>query len=93
MLSRDEILTIFAAGPEAVVSLVEQLVATQAELRQQVRTLTARVQELETRMNKDSHNSHKPPSSDPAPGGGPTGCYSEPTAMSTRHCREVTLFV
>lgn len=64
MMKRDEILTIYAAGPEAVVSLVEQLLATQAELRQQVQLLTARVQELEARLNKDSHNSHKPPSSD-----------------------------
>ena len=63
-MNRDEILTIYAAGPEAVVSLVEQFLATQAELGQQVQTLTTRVQELETRLNKDSHNSHKPPSSD-----------------------------
>ena len=63
-MNRDEILTVYAAGPEAIVSLVEELLATQAELRQQVLTLTARVQELEARLNKDSHNSHKPPSSD-----------------------------
>lgn len=63
-MNRDEILTLYAAGPEAVVQLVEQLLTTQAELRQQVETLTRRVQELETRLNKDSHNSHKPPSSD-----------------------------
>src|SRR5258706_7701155 len=63
-MNRDEILSIYAAGPEAVVSLVEQLLATQAELGQQIQTLTTRVQELETRLNKDSHNSHKPPSSD-----------------------------
>ncbi len=50
-MKRDEILTIYAAGPEAVVSLVEQL-------------LTTRVQELEANLNKDSLNSHKPPSSD-----------------------------
>jgi len=63
-MNRDEILSIYAAGPEAVVQLVEQLLTAQAELRQQVQALTARVQELETRLNKDSHNSHKPPSSD-----------------------------
>src|SRR2546425_13123304 len=63
-MKRDEILTIYAAGPEAVVRLVEELWTTQAELRQQVQTLTTRVQKLETRLNKDSHNSHKPPSSD-----------------------------
>jgi len=64
MLSREEILAIYAVGPEAVVDLVERLFAQQAELTHQVQVLTARVQELEARLNKDSHNSHKPPSSD-----------------------------
>jgi transposase len=35
-----------------------------AELREQVRALLARVQELEARAAKDSHNSGKPPSTD-----------------------------
>jgi transposase len=64
MLSRDEILAIYAAGPDAVVAWVEQLLATQTRLEQQVSGLTARVAELEARLHKDSHNSHKPPSSD-----------------------------
>ncbi len=64
MLSRDEILAIYAAGPKAMVQLVETLQASQAELRQQVATLTAQVADLTARLNKDSHNSHKPPSSD-----------------------------
>jgi transposase len=64
MLSREEILGIYEAGPEAVVALVESLQTQQAELMAQVQTLTARVQALEGRLNKDSHNSHKPPSSD-----------------------------
>ena len=33
-------------------------------LIEQVRQLTARVEELEARLSKDSHNSSKPPSSD-----------------------------
>jgi hypothetical protein len=45
MLSRDDILAAYAAGPEAVVQLVETLLASQAELRQQGITLTARVVE------------------------------------------------
>jgi hypothetical protein len=57
MLTRDDILKVYAAGPGAVVALVEQLQATQAELRQQVQLLTARVADLEARLNKDSHNS------------------------------------
>ena len=64
MLSREQILAIYEAGPEAVLTLVEQLLAKQVELDQQVEALGARVQELENRLNKDSHNSHKPPSSD-----------------------------
>ena len=64
MLSREEILAVYEAGPEAVVALVESLQAQQAELMAQVQTLAARVQALEARLNKDSHNSHKPPSSD-----------------------------
>ncbi len=64
MPSRDEILAVYQAGPEALVVWVEQLLATQAMLEQQVSGLTARVTELEARLNKDSHNSHKPPSSD-----------------------------
>lgn len=64
MLSRDEILAIYAAGPDAMVAWVEQLLAAQTLLEQQVSGLTARVTELEARLNKDSHNSHQPPSSD-----------------------------
>src|SRR3989304_2673601 len=47
-----------------MVALVEQLLATQATLEQQVTGLTVRVTELEARLTKDSHNSHQPPSSD-----------------------------
>jgi transposase len=86
MPSRDEILSIYQAGPDALVVWVEhllaahagqtehllathatqaaQLLANQAALEQQVQVLTARLAELETRFNKDSHNSHQPPSSD-----------------------------
>ena len=79
MLTRDEILAVYAAGPDAMVVWVEQLVdlhqrqvvALTTQLAEGVEahrlTLTnlkARVEELEVRVNKDSHNSHKPPSSD-----------------------------
>jgi transposase len=57
MLTRDEILAVYAAGPEAVVALVEQLQA-------QLLALTERVAALEARWAKDSHNSHQPPASD-----------------------------
>jgi transposase len=61
MLSRDDIIAAYAAGPEALVQLVETM---QSQLNQQIGALTARVAELEARLNKDSHNSSKPPSSD-----------------------------
>jgi BMFP domain-containing protein YqiC len=38
--------------------------AENAALREQAQALLARVQELEGRLAKDSHNSSKPPSSD-----------------------------
>lgn len=64
MLSRDEILAVYEAGPDALVAWVEQLLATQATLEQQVSSLTAQLKELEARVKKDSHNSHQPPSRD-----------------------------
>src|SRR5579859_3541514 len=75
MPSRDEILSVYRAGPDAMVAWVEQLLAThagqlaqlleaQTESGQQVQALAARVAELEARLKRDSHNSHQPPSSD-----------------------------
>lgn len=43
---------------------ITQLEAENATLREQVVALLGRVQELEARLAKDSHNSSKPPSSD-----------------------------
>ncbi len=63
-LTRDEILAVYAAGPEAVVALVEQLLARLAQQEEQIAQLTARVNVLEARLCKDSHNSSKPPASD-----------------------------
>jgi transposase len=51
----------YQAGREAIVALFKALVsAHQLETVQ----LTARIEQLETRLGQDSHNSHKPPSSD-----------------------------
>ncbi len=41
-----------------------ELEAENARQREQIAALLARVQELEARLAKDSHNSGKPPSSD-----------------------------
>jgi transposase len=61
MPSRDEILAVYEAGPDALVGWVEQLVGIH---QREVANLTARLEQVEARLNKDSHNSHKPPSSD-----------------------------
>ena len=68
MPSRDDILSVFKAGPDALVAWVEHLLADHAQqigvLTTQVTDLTTRLATLEARLNKDSHNSHQPPSSD-----------------------------
>lgn len=67
MLNRDEIVALYAHGVDAVVARVEQLqqhIALIEQQQQQIALLSARVSELEQRLKQDSHNSHKPPSSD-----------------------------
>src|SRR5260370_36983543 len=43
---------------------LEQLRQENSALRDQVRVLSERINDLEARLAKDSHNSHLPPSSD-----------------------------
>lgn len=56
-LSREEILKVCGAGPDAVVALVQELCSELLKYKE-------RVEHLEPIIAKDSHNSHKPPSSD-----------------------------
>jgi len=56
-MEREEILAVYKAGPEAVTNLIEQLAAIIAKLEE-------RVKSLEERLNKNSRNSSKPPSTD-----------------------------
>jgi transposase len=56
-MEREEILTIYEAGPEAVINLINQLTARTAELEESVKLLNEQ-------LNKNSHNSSKPPSTD-----------------------------
>jgi len=60
-MTRDEILAVYRQGPEAVVSLVEGFIGG---FQLQVCVLEARVKELEDRLNQNSRNSNKPPSSE-----------------------------
>jgi transposase len=64
MLRREEILAVYTAGPEAVVSLVEALLTHIEQQDRQIAALSERVRELEIRLGQDSRNSHQPPSSD-----------------------------
>jgi transposase len=56
-ITRDEIRSIYRQGEDAVITLVESLV-------QRINDFEARLNELEGQIHKNSHNSHKPPSSD-----------------------------
>jgi transposase len=64
MMDREAILAIYAQGPEAVVALVETLIARYTG---ELAALRSRVQALEDRLATDSHNSHQPPSRDQPP--------------------------
>jgi len=63
-MKREDILSVYVAGPEAVIKLINSLTATIAKLEEQVIELKERVKTLEDRLNKNSHNSSKPPSTD-----------------------------
>ncbi len=57
MFSREELLALARRQPEALVDIL-------LALQQRVEQLERRVKELESQRAQDSHNSHKPPSSD-----------------------------
>jgi transposase len=64
MLTDEDILKIYNVGPEAVVALVRGLLLKIEALERDNQELRFRVEALEAQLNKDSHNSSKPPSSD-----------------------------
>lgn len=57
IFTREELLTLAKTNPEALVEII-------LALQEQVQALTLRVAELDSRLNKNSRNSSKPPSSD-----------------------------
>ena len=57
-MTREDIIAVYQQGPEAVVTRVTTLL-------ERIERGEARVKTLEDRLSQDSHNSHKPPSSDP----------------------------
>jgi len=56
-MEREEILTISEAGPEAVINRMGQQTARTSELEE-------RIKSFEERLNKNSYNSSKSPSTD-----------------------------
>jgi hypothetical protein len=64
MLTREEILVIYEAGPEAVISVIQRLETIIEKQAIQIAELEERVKVLESRLNLNSRNSSKPPSTD-----------------------------
>jgi Family of unknown function (DUF6444) len=64
MLTREEVLEIYEAGSEAVISEIQRLDIIIKEQAIQINELEERVNILESRLNQDSHNSSKPSSTD-----------------------------
>lgn len=64
MMPREDIVAVYEQGVDAVVDLVQNLSAQLDDQREMIASLTARLNELEDRLAKNSRNSSKPPSSD-----------------------------
>lgn len=64
MLTREEVLVIYETGPEAVILLIQRLETIIEKQAIQIAELEERVKFLESRLNQNSRNSSKPPSSD-----------------------------
>jgi transposase len=67
-ISREEILAVYEAGSEAVITLINSIqIENQKIIEQQATTISEleeKVKSLEVTLNKNSHNSSKPPSTD-----------------------------
>ena len=67
-IKREEILAVYEAGPEAVITLINTIIAENKKIIEQqairISELEERVKYLEERLNKNSRNSSKPPSTD-----------------------------
>ena len=67
-IKREEILAVYEAGPEAVITLINTIIAENQKIIEQqairISELEERVKHLEERLNKNSRNSSKPPSTD-----------------------------
>lgn len=81
VITPEEALAIYHAGPEAVVKVICELSAQVVKLSEKINMLEERIKILEEEKSKNSRNSSKPPSSDnrkifssrPSDGNGKTG--------------------
>lgn len=64
MLTREEILSIYDAGPEAVISVIQRLETIIEDQAIRIAELEERVRVLESRLTQNRRNSSKPPSTD-----------------------------
>jgi hypothetical protein len=64
MLTREEILVIYESGPDAVISVIQRLETIIEEQSIRIAELEERVKVLESRLNQNSRNSSRPPSTD-----------------------------
>jgi len=64
MLTRDEALAIYHAGPEVVVQVLLEMDARVHALEQRLQASEQRIKQLEDRLATNSRNSSKPPSTD-----------------------------
>jgi transposase len=67
-ITREEILAVYETGSEAVITLINSIQTENQNIMQQQATkiteLEEKVKSLEVTLNKNSHNSSKPPSTD-----------------------------
>ncbi len=67
-IKREDILAIYEAGPESVITFINSLQAENQKIIEQqterIRKLEERIKSLEVILNKNSRNSSKPPSTD-----------------------------
>ncbi|MDF1534858.1 MAG: DUF6444 domain-containing protein, partial [Methanosarcinaceae archaeon] len=63
-MERDEILAVYEAGPEVVITLIAEQQKIIEQQAARIAVLEERVKLLEEQLNKNSRNSSKPPSTD-----------------------------
>jgi len=90
MLTREDALAIYHAGPETVVRVLLEMDARIHALEQRVEDFQAQVRQLQDQLAKNSRNSSKPPSTDGFQKPAPKSLREKsrrPLGRSARTCR------